>query len=530
MKKLFTLFALFASSLAASAIDYTDKLTVTINGVPTPAADYVISVDEQSDGRYTLTLKNFEMSTDGGSLMSVGTITVTDVEAVALNEGSLLKATQEIEITEGDQEPASGMWMGPNLSPVPVDVTAEMTAGHLYAMIKISFMGLNIEVTFGDVYQLGNAGFELFHTVKANDPFTQQEVTSDEPNNWHSFMSCTGSLASFVSGTPHTFTSNEIRPGSTGKKSVLIKSGLVLNSIVANGTLTTGRLMAGAMSATDPKNNAFVDITSTDVDANGDPFYTLLSGKPDSIGVWVRFKQETPVAEHPYATMTAVITDGSYYQEPVDKDYTDIIVAKAACNTIESKDFAWQRLSLPFDYDSYTDKDAKAILITLSTNADPGEGTGNDELYVDDIELIYNCSVTGISVKGTPIADFEKDKTEYNVTIDGDNADVQTDEIQVTTDAKDAVVMVTKVDVDGIGGGSDVTITVMSKDLKKSSCYVVHTRGNNAMGINRVSNGADGNASKSVYNLNGQRVNDAKCGNVYITKSADGKTVKAISK
>ena len=51
-------------------------------------------------------------------------------------------------------------------------------------------------------------------------------------------------------------------------------SSSVLLGIIANGTVTTGRINAGSPVAADAKNNSYSDITMTDVDANGDPFYS----------------------------------------------------------------------------------------------------------------------------------------------------------------------------------------------------------------------------------------------------------------
>ena len=85
---------------------------------------------------------------------------------------------------------------------------------------------------------------------------------------------------------------------------------------------------AGSTTATDTKNHAFLDLSNTDKDNNGDPFYTVLNGRPDAVKVWVKFKQATPQAFYPYATVNAVITDGTRYQDPEDKTYTNV-VAKA---------------------------------------------------------------------------------------------------------------------------------------------------------------------------------------------------------
>lgn len=524
MRKIFTLIAMLAGTMAAMATDYTDKLVVTINGMPTTPSDNTITVDAQTDGTYTLQLKNFIL-TLSGEPMPVGTINVTGVKATQNGASTLLTSSQNILIVDGDL-PGIPMWIGKDLGPVPVNVSADMRDNHLYALITIGFMGMNIDVTFGDVYQMANSGFEFFHTA------TSGNYTSDEPDQWHSFMSAAGMLAGIVGMVPHTFISDVVRPGSYGSHSVLVKSGLALGSIVANGTLTNGRLNAGGFTAEDTKNNACIDMTITDLDANGDPFYTNFCGNPDSLVVWVKFTQETPQAEHPYATVTAAITDGSYYQEPCDKDYTDILVGRAANATIESKDGAWQRLSVPFDYASYTDKAAKTILVTYSTNADPGQGTGADELYVDDMQMVYNCAATAVTVKGTPVEGFGKaEDNTYEVLIDGESADVETGDIVVETDGKGARVLMDKVDVDCIGGGSDVTITVMSEDLKHSNTYVIKTRNAKYAGINNASVNAGGRAEvKAFYNMNGQMVKSPVKGGVYVVKYTNGKTAKVTLK
>ena len=523
MKKFLTMAAIAMAAFTANATDYTDELTVTLNGTPISTSESTISVDQNDNGTYLLQLRNFILSA-GGSTLPIGNIIVDNVQGFEGSDGStVLTTSQVIAITGGA--------MDDMLSSVPVDIRGEIREGKLFAIIDIDMMatlGQTINVQFGDGgYQIANSDFEDFHTLTATD-LSGNEVTSDEPDHWHSFMSCTGTFAGFVAGMPHTFTCDSVRPGSTGTKSVMIVSADAFIA-VANGTITTGRLNAGDTDAANTLNNAFLDITSTELDAVGDPFYTLLNAKPDSLSVWLKFKQSTPVAEHPYATITAVITDGSYYQEPVDKDYSDIIVGRAANAQIESKDYAWQHIVLPFDYASYSEKDPKAILVTISTNADPGEGTVADTLIVDDFELIYNGAVTGISVKGEAIAEFDPATAEYTVAIEGDDADVTADDITVTTDAQGAKVFMDFADAAEAESGKDVTITVMSADLKTSSTYLVKTRSKGFLdGIENVT--ADSNEVEAIYNLNGQRVENPVKGQVYITKYSNGKTVKTIMK
>ncbi len=251
------------------------------------------------------------------------------------------------------------------------------------------------------------------------------------------------------------------------------------------------------MVATDPKNHAELDLDSTAVDSNGDPFYTKLSGVPDSLAVWVKFKQGGEVAGYPYATVSAAITDGTYYQEPNDKEYTNI-VARGGNKEIASNGFVWQRICFPFTAVNAT-LDPKAILVTISTNAAPGKGTGTDSLYVDDLSLIYNqdIMVKGISVQGQPLTLADNMKYETLT------ASVLTlDDFVVDTDAKRVIKT-----VDVTNERSMVSIFVASEDLKTFKTYTVSTPSRVATGIDAVGTSTAGNSSAAdgIYTLSGQR-------------------------
>ena len=115
------------------------------------------------------------------------------------------------------------------------------------------------------------------------------------------------------------------------------------------------------------------------------------------------------------------------------------------------------------------------------------------------------------------------------VGIAGDNADITADDIEVLTDAKGAKVFVDITDIDEEGVGSVANITVLSADLKSSSTYVVNTYTEGYLtGIANVE--GDSNEVEAIYNLNGQRVDSPVKGQVYITKYANGKTVKTVKK
>ena len=447
-------------------------------------------MDKNDDGTYNFNLKNFMLKMDGGS-MGIGNITLNNLKAAKSDKGDVVSTHRDITITAGD-DPNISQWMGPLLKTIPLDLKLLVNKEKLYTLIDIDMQktqGQKIHVTFGDNYQLPNSGFEDFHTatlVSLEDPNTT--CSGDEPNAWHSFQSATGTqpwvwLAG--GGSSYLYKSTEVRPGSTGIQSALLTSHNMV-FVIANGTMTTGRLSAGSMTATDPSNHSQLDMSSTDKDSNGDPFYTLMDGTPDSIAVWVKFKQETPVADHPYASISAAITDGTYYQDPQEagKTYNNV-VATAKNAKIESKGFVWQRVTAPF---VYTDNNVngKAILITISTNADPGQGS-TDSLYVDDISLIYNVEKPAVTING------------HAVTLDKD---------EISTTATDPAAAVVAADQ------RKLQLLYCSDDLQTIKTYTLVINKGAETGISQIKT-ATNNDSK-VYDLNGREVKTMHHGNVYI--------------
>lgn len=259
----------------------------------------------------------------------------------------------------------------------------------LFTFIAVICLALNASAQ----YQVENSDFENF-------------LSNGEPNRWHGFKSATGSFAGMAKGTLNS--STDVRPGTTGGKSAVITSGSVFG-IVNNGTFTTGQLAAGSMSATNTANHAEMDVDSEKTDENGDKFYMPLTGHPDAVKVWIKFSQGTPNSSHPYASANAVIFDGSYYQDPEDKTYTNK-VAMAKNNTIAT--CGWTLFTIPFDYDSYKNNEGVtnynnaggAILVTFGTNADPGQGSSGDKVWVDDMELLYYSELASATYDGNAIS------------------------------------------------------------------------------------------------------------------------------
>ena len=523
MRRIFTSLLLSAVTVfSTTATDFTDRLVVTLSGTTLPAEEYTITVEADEDGTYSLTLKNFIL-TSGSDYMYVGTINIEDVEATTDGDVISFNVSRNITIASGDD--TSILWLGPYLGEVPVDVRAEMRDDSFYAIIDIEFSGMVINVVFGNGgYQIDNSDFESFHTASLT--YGDATYTSDEPDHWHSFMSASGPemLVYFAGYTPHTFISDDTRPGSTGTSSVLVKALSVLGIAIGNGTITTGRLNTGSATATDLDSNySWLDMSQTDLDDNGDPFYAIMNGRPDSVAVWLKFKQATHNDSYPYATFTATITDGTEYHEPEASGTYTNVVARAADSTIEETGDEWTRISLPFDYDSYISNgvEQKAILVTISTNAGAGKGSDGDSLFVDDLELIYNSKLSSLSVSGTAVEGFSPDITSYDISA---ASTISATDIEAVADGCDATVTT---EVEENDSGVTATITVVSGDLKDVNIYTLNIAGATT-GIGTVKT-TRCSGSARTYDLGGREVGSPQSG-VYIVHKADGTRVKMIKK
>lgn len=522
MKKLFTIAAFALSSLSMMAEDYSCPLLVVVEGNSQPKATQTVSVTQQKDGKYSLSLKNFKM----GSI-PVGNIEVNDVDAMTCGTTICLSTQQTIQITAGDD--ASVKWTGPGLGNVPILLKGELNGGTFNAILSISMVDpespMNVRVELGDVENIGqipNSNFEAFHEEKY---ISNKEYQAD---HWHSFINC--EAASWLNSvkTKHNWQSNDVRPGSTGTSSLEVKSRIIWGQS-ANGTVTTGRIKAGSTTANDPANCSYLNLSNTAKDKKGDPYYTILTCKPDAIEFWTKFfvgKREESNKDNIYATISAAITDGTYYQDPQDNDNYTNVVATAKNDKIESLDNTWQKLTVPFNYNK-TDKAAKAILVTISTCSVAGGGSLSDNdgeqdvIKIDDMRLIYNANATSIKFKGEELTEEEG---VYYTTFNGE---VKNSDLEVETDSKSAYV--TK-SIFNTEYGVIAIINIVSNDLKTANRYAILIEGATTTGINKPQTVTTQSGVKAVYNLSGQQVSGMSKAGVYIVERNDGTTVKVLKK
>ena len=425
MKKLFLTICLAVTAvLALQAESFTGNIVVNRNG-QTNNANVTVNVTQQENGLYTLVLQ----------VPTFGTMTMTDVHSAYRRGFTVYSAEREV---------------ATNFGTMRTILFARTIDGMMTADVAIPAQNTTMRFnTVGDHFQMPNSDMEDWNSSYTN-----------EPNRWHGFKSAGGTFASTSANIASLGSSTDVRPGATGHSAVLTAGSFI--GIVANGTMTNGKLMAGSYEAASPDNHAEMDM------ANGtNDFYMPLYAKPDKFNVWLKYTQGTANANNK-ANVSVKTFDGTYYQEPTDKTYTNLsgsIVGGpiAVCD--------WTHFSFDFDYDSYAANGAStnAIFVTFSTNGIPGHGSKNDAVYVDDMELVYLGNMTDLRYQGTTIAGWNPAVTEYSMEIDGEP---NLDDFDGTFEGVSAVL--TKSMEQNADGSYRIAISIVSADLQNAACYIIN--------------------------------------------------------
>lgn len=229
--------------------------------------------------------------------------------------------------------------------------------------------------------------------------------TGDEPNSgWHSFGSAVGSYSGMVSSNTDQFKkSNDLRPGTTGSQSALLQSKKVVIA-VANGNCTSGQLNAGSMSASSASGSPGGSGNFSFSQPSNDSKYTTpFVGNPDSLVFWAKYVPKT--ASGNQARVRSVVTTSALYQDPESTDsHKAARIADATLNFSATSNKGWQRLAVPFAYSGVDPASAAYVLTTFSTNATPGGGSAGDQVYLDDIEMVYNYALSTFKLDNQAIS------------------------------------------------------------------------------------------------------------------------------
>src|SRR5690554_3431048 len=246
---------------------------------------------------------------------------------------------------------------------------------NIKSLLLIIATGLLSMSTFAQM-QIDNSDFEQWDNVGNN---------SEEPVNWNSFMTANCTLGSFICGMAQKQQVEQSSDAHSGSFSARIWSRNPIGSTIANGNLTLGQINMGSTTPSSSSNFNYTNTTDPD-------FNQALTGKPDSLVVWVKYN---PVQATSQARISATIHDNYNYRDPEDAAASPHKVAQAILN-YGSTNSQWSRISIPFDYVGPS-TDAQYILITFTTSSTAGGGSANDEVFIDDLELIYNANEVEIA-------------------------------------------------------------------------------------------------------------------------------------
>ena len=240
------------------------------------------------------------------------------------------------------------------------------------SLFIFSFLSINLTAQYGP--QFDNRGFE------------QWTNRVSEPTHWHSGGTATGTFAGWVSSQIEQ--SSQTRPGSSGTKSVRLYPESVLG-ITANGNLTNGRMNAGSMSATGSGNYNYTQRSQT-------AFNTPITQLPDSLTLWVCFRSQSTSAKAQVKAVVhgnadyKIIADGT--EEPMDMHVATALSSFTRTSAANGA-YTWRRLSIPFNNNGPC-TDVRYILMTATTNETPGSGSTSDDLFLDDLLLVYTPTLT----------------------------------------------------------------------------------------------------------------------------------------
>ena len=496
MKKLYTIVSLMLSSLSIMATDFKDCSMAIKSNISTNI--------EKSNTTVFINGNTFSINGLKYDNTDLGNVELTKLQVIdGYSDGTMVYATLEPQyITIGGEK-------------VAANFRGEVRNSKFRGILNLTVNGSNYIAMIGDkadeLGQLPNAGFENFHDASG----------TKEPNGWHSFKTCAGSLSDIAGKANNTFI--ESTEKHSGTNCVKVQSDILTVKIVfvtinqpANGTMTTGRLYAGNATANDKANNSTLDFSDKGKDGNGDPFYPIFTTKPDAMTVWVKFKGN--VKDQPNATVKAILANDKV-QDPEKDDYKKNVIARAEDSQIESKNFAWQELNIPFKYENKNTP--KGMLVTISTNAEAGKASSDknnlDVIYVDDIAMIYNSGLKSAQYKNTNLS-FADNKAAIEIEGKANEAD-----FSIASDGEGAYISKVLKTNEGETGKSTLYITITSNDLQKSNCFEVAITDKTATGIFNIK--SDSNATSStLYNLAGQQVSNSykgiiiKNGKKYINK------------
>ena len=284
---------------------------------------------------------------------------------------------------------------------------------------------LAVAGTAGAQYQLPNGDFEGGYTDKVS---VRYNTGNQVPNNWHWFHDRTGTIKDYLLAAAKTH--NYVVTDGNNHYVKLVQGGMG-----GNGNLTTGIINAGSSDPTTDggfKNYNWSDPTGkgdnktkVPTDRSGQNEGTsaagqTFSGKPDAI----KFKYAAYLkdASQRIQLRAVVHGEGRYRDPEYSKDnYDDIKWGVATFNDTRTLSSSSDKVVLKeaqaefvagINQSSIT---PAAVLVSLTTNENPGVGDQDNFACFDDIEFVYYHALKSATYNGQAIANFDEGTLNYDL-------------------------------------------------------------------------------------------------------------------
>lgn len=283
---------------------------------------------------------------------------------------------------------------------------------------------LAVAGTAGAQYQLPNGNFE-------GGTYTSSQKDQTIPNNWNWFDTGTGSVIGTALGMGGMTCSVITESNNSYVKLVANKA---LAFPTANGNLTTGTINAGeslgAASDGGLKNYNYSDPTgagdeagvTTDRSAQEERTSTgqSFTGKPDALKFRYAAYCKSSTAE---IQIRAVVHGAGRYRDPeyAKDNYDDIKWGAATFNatrTLTSKKDAVVLKEAQVEFVAGSKQSSivpVGVLVSLTTNKNPANGSSGDFVCFDDIEFVYYHALKSATYNGQAIANFAEKTLNYDL-------------------------------------------------------------------------------------------------------------------
>ncbi len=256
--------------------------------------------------------------------------------------------------------------------------------------MKKMLTALALFLTFGivgnaqGVYQIPNSDFSSWGN---NEP----------GSGWYSFASAGGSMVGIGGSSAPKPSKDTDRSGDTNSNSCKIFSKSILGQ-KANGNLTTGKINMGSAKPADDSNYNYTDRAGSNK--------LLFAGRPDAVEFYAKFTS----GGSPNGRGQFILHGDVDYRDPEISDQASYKVGIASILIPPSAN--WVRYEGAFTY--LQDQPAtQYMLASITTNPTAG-GSAKDELWIDDVKLIYYHALSSLSYQGATL-NFSENTLNYDL-------------------------------------------------------------------------------------------------------------------